>query len=628
MTGTIWARVALIVGLALAAYANSISIPFVLDDQSSVVQNEDIRALGALARVLQPTPNSPTAGRPLVSLSFALNYAAGGLNPAGYHLVNLAFHVLCALAIFGLVRRTLELPSMHDRWGPHASDVAAAVALVWVVHPLTSEVVNYVTQRTESMMALCLLVTMYGAVRAYTSPAGRWEGVAIGACLLGTLCKETIVVTPVLVALFDRLFVVGSWRQAYRERGSLYLGLVASWFVLASLLWSGPRSAVGGFAAGVDVWTYLLNQAVIIVDYLQKTVWPVRLVAFYGWPLPLTLAQVWPQAAFVVALLTATAVACAKAPSSGYLGAWFFITLAPTSSIVPIVTEVGAERRMYLPLAALVTLAVTGIWSVLGRWTDAEATGRAAAWRGWAPAVLALGVASALATATFARNREYATPIALTQTIVDRRPSGVAHHMLGEQLGIANRIDEAIGHLQQAIALGNTRAHFQLGVLLLQRQDMAGATREFEEVVRLSGLPQAMRWLEPPLLDVLQARAFLGQLYAASRRWVDAEIQARAVLARASTHLDARRVLAAALVGQQRWAESITAHRQYLEAQPGDAQARVNLGVALIATGQMDAAIIEFQRAVDADPANPNARRLLEMARQDRAGLAAGAPKP
>jgi len=619
VTGALWARVALIVCAAVATYANSLSIPFVLDDQASVVQNGDIRDLRNLARVLQPTPDSPTAGRPLVSLSFALNYAAGGLDPVGYHLVNLILHTLCALMAFGLVRRTLELPSMRDRWGRVSADVAAAAALLWVVHPLTSEVVNYVTQRTESMAALCLLVTMYGAVRASTSPQGRWDGVAIVACFLGTLCKETIVVTPVLVALFDRLFLVGSWRQAYRDRGSLYLGLMASWFVLAGLLWSGPRSAVGGFSAGVDVWTYLLNQAVVIVDYLQKTIWPVRLVAFYGWPLPLTLAQVWPQAAVVLALLVATAVACVKAPRLGYLGAWFFITLAPTSSFVPIATEVGAERRMYLPLMALATLAVAAAWGLLGRLRALDANHRGTTAPGWASAALTLGVAGGLATATVARNREYATPITLAQTIVDRRPSGVAHHMLGEQLAIANRVDEAVGHLRQAVAQGNTRAHYPLGVLLLQRRDVAGATQQLEEVVRLSGVPQAMRWLEPPLLDVLQARGFLGQIYATERRWADAEVQAREVLAKAPGHPDARRVLGAALVGQQRWAESIDEHRQYLKARPGDAQARVNLGVAFIATGQLDAAIDQFQQAVAADPGNPNARRLLQLAREDRA---------
>ena len=417
---------AIIVAAGVAAYANAILTPFVLDDESSVVQNEDIRQLTNLPRVLFPAFNSPAAGRPLVSLSFALNYAAGGLDPRGYHAVNLALHLLCALLVFGLIRRTLLLPSLA-RWGSGASEIAFGAALLWVVHPLTSEVVNYATQRTESMMALCLLATMYGALRAHTAPEGRWDGLAIAACLLGVLCKETMVVAPVLVLFFDRAYLFQGWREAFRERNSLYMGLLASWFVLASLHWSGPRAAVSGFSAGVEPLTYLFNQAVVIVDYMRLSIWPVDLVAFYGWPQPLTFAQVAVHLAFVATLVAATVVAVLGAPRVGFLGVWFFGILAPTSSIVPIVTEVGAERRMYLPLVALILMVVLALWRITGSRIQ---TG------------VAVALAAVLAVTTAGRNREYATGLSLAQTIVDRRPSGAAHHMLGEQLVNSGRLDE------------------------------------------------------------------------------------------------------------------------------------------------------------------------------------------
>ncbi len=601
---------AIVVAAGVLAYANAIAIPFVLDDESSVVQNSDIRDLTSIGRVLFPASNSPAAGRPLVSLSFALNYAAGGLDPRGYHAVNLALHLLCALLVFGLVRRTLLLPSLADRWGSGASEIGFAVALLWVVHPLTSEVIDYVSQRTESMMALCLLGTMYAALRAHTSPDGPWHGLAIAACLLGVLCKETMVVAPVLVAFFDRAYLTSSWRDAFRERGSLYLGLVASWFVLAALTWSGPRSAVGGFSAGVAPFTYLLNQSTMIVDYLRLSVWPVKLVAFYGWPQPLTVAQVATPLAFVVALVAATIVTFLGAPSAGFLGVWFFGILAPTSSIVPIATEVGAERRMYLPLVAVIVLVVLVMWRVLGSRVQVA---------------LAVVLAAVLAVNTAARNREYASPLALAQTIVERRPSGAAHHMLGEQLANSGRLDEAIVQLQRAVDLGNTRARLHLGRIYLAKGDVAAAGPLLEAVVKQDGVRQPLRWLEPPAIEVLTARLLLGQIYAANRRWTEAEAQARAVLAKVPAHPDARRVLAAALAGQQRWPESIAEHRQYLQLRPGDAQARINLGVSLVATGQLDAAVSEFRLAVQAAPSNATARRLLDLALEDQKRAAAGA---
>ena len=91
---------------------------------------------------------------------------------------------------------------------------------------------------------------------------------------------------------------------------------------------------------------YLLNQAQIITRYLQLTFWPDPLIVFYGWAKPLALGDVLFEGALVVGLLAATVVALIRASKLGYLGAWFFLLLAPTSSVLPITTEVGAERRM------------------------------------------------------------------------------------------------------------------------------------------------------------------------------------------------------------------------------------------------------------------------------------------
>ena len=223
------------------------------------------------------------------------------------------------------------------------------------------------------------------------------------------MCKETMVVAPILVVFYDRAYLVPSWREGIRERGSLYLGLAASWFLLASLNWSGPRAAVGGFGAGITPVTYLLNQSAVIVDYLRLSLWPVDLVAFYGWPQPLTAGEVAVPLAFVATLVAATIVTVIGAPRLGFLGVWFFGILAPTSSILPIATEVGAERRMYLPLVALIAIAVIALWRMAG----SRAT-----------TAVAVVLAVVLATGTAARNREYATGLSLAQTIVDRRPSG------------------------------------------------------------------------------------------------------------------------------------------------------------------------------------------------------------
>jgi tetratricopeptide (TPR) repeat protein len=601
-------RAALIAAVILAAYSNSFRGPFVIDDQASVVQNPDIRNLARLDRVLSPAPDSPVAGRPLVNLTFAVDYALNGLDVAGYHATNLAWHLACAWLLFGVVRRTLALPSMPPAFVEASADLALAVALVWSVHPLTTEVVDYLSQRTESMMACFLLLTLYAAIRSQHSQKGGWHGLSIVACLAGTVCKETIAVTPLLVALYDRVFLYPSWREAARVRGGLYLGLAASWLVLGGIVLSGPRAAVSGFSSGVSVWTYLLNQAAILVDYLRLTVWPSGLVVLYGWPEPLTLGDVLPQALAVVALLGLTVFALIRAPRLGYLGAWCFVALAPTSSIIPIATEVGAERRMYVPLMALAVLAVLGVATVL----------RARAAR---LALLVVAVAG-LGALTMRRNAEYESSITLARTVVDRRPTAVAHHLLGEQLGIAGRMDEAEKELRTAVALGNSRARYQLGALLFDLKRYPEAVAELEAFVALASVPQPFRWLNPPLLDVLTARLRLAQLYALLKRWPDAAAQARTILEVAPRHPEASRLLGLALVGAQVWPEAIAVLRDYLELRPADTASRSNLAVALIASGRLDEAVGELRRAVESDPNDANARRLLRLALDDQRAAA------
>ena len=299
-------RPALIVFAAVIVYCNSLSGPFVFDDRGTIIDNTTIESLSSGA-VFSAPHETPAAGRPVVNISFAVNYAFGGRKVAGYHAVNIAIHLLCGLLVFAIARRAQ--PSLN---------AALAVGLIWAVHPLNTEAVDYITQRTESLMALFYLVTMYGAIRA--SEGGRsqrmWEAAAIVACALGMASKESMVTAPLAVMLYDRAFLFGSIREAIHRRGRLYAGLAMTWLVLGALLWTHPRNLSAGLSAhDADPWTYLLNQAVMITKYLRLVVWPRDLVLYYGWPLPLALRDVLPQALLVVTLLGAAVVRVMAVPA-------------------------------------------------------------------------------------------------------------------------------------------------------------------------------------------------------------------------------------------------------------------------------------------------------------------------
>jgi hypothetical protein len=174
-----------IVLAALAVYYNSFSGPFIYDDVVSITENPTIRHLWPVGRVLSPPVHLPVTGRPLLNLSLALNYALSGDAVWSYHALNLLIHVLAGLTLFGLVRRTLlrqgyggqalQQPVLSKQFGEASMPLAFVVALLWVVHPLQTECVTYVTQRAESLMGLFYLLTLYCFVRGADATGERQE---------------------------------------------------------------------------------------------------------------------------------------------------------------------------------------------------------------------------------------------------------------------------------------------------------------------------------------------------------------------------------------------------------------------------------------------------------------------
>ena len=164
--------------LALAAYANGFSGAFLYDDQSSIVGNPSLsRIWPPWAPLVSPAAGG-TRGRPFANLTFAVNHWLGGLDVQGYHATNIGIHILAGLALFGIMRRTLARPPLAPRFASAAGPLAFAVSALWLVHPLTTESVTYLAQRTECLMGLCYLLTLY-CVYAGRNPARPTGGTCL-----------------------------------------------------------------------------------------------------------------------------------------------------------------------------------------------------------------------------------------------------------------------------------------------------------------------------------------------------------------------------------------------------------------------------------------------------------------
>ena len=422
---------------AFTAYHNSFSGAFLFDDEPAITMNPTLRQLWPVGSVLAPPGGMTVSGRPLLNLSLAVNYALGGTDVRGYHVMNLAIHLLAGLTLFGVARRALGGPVLRDRFGRASLPLAGALALLWTVHPLQTESVTYIIQRAESLMGLFYLLTLYCFVRGAERPAGpsvRWQVLAVAACLAGMATKEAMVTCPVMVLLFDRTFVAGSFREAWRRRRPCYLGLAATWLLLEFLmLGTAGRSGAIGYGINISWWEYALTQFPALVRYLQLSLWPHPLVFEYGpfW----ARHTLTPEMLMVAALAAGTAMALWRRPAVGFLGAWFFVILSPTSSVVPGASQRIVEHRMYLPLAAVMAAVVFGIY------LSACRSGRAEARRCLA---LGLALAAGLGWLTLRRNEDYRSAVAIWSDTVAKRPGNeLAHHALGYALKREGRLAAA-----------------------------------------------------------------------------------------------------------------------------------------------------------------------------------------
>ena len=423
---------------------------FIYDDLREIVGNRRIRGFDGL-----------WGNRPVVMFTLALNYAVGGLDVRGYHLVNLVVHLLAGLTLFGVIRRVAGLPQFNQRAGRRGSLIALATALIWVVHPLQTESVTYIVQRAESLMGLFYLLTLYCVVRGATSArSAPWYACAVLACALGMGSKPVMITAPFVALLFDRAFLAGSFAELFRSRWRLYTGLAGTWVVLfgtgiVAVMFdvSPDRPTTAGFGYdGATPLAYLMTQAGVLVHYLKLCFWPRPLCLDYAWPIASTAGAIVGPVLTIGGLLAASVFAWRRYPWLGFLGLAFFAVLAPTSSIVPF-AHASFEHRMYLPLAAIILIAVVGGHAVLERWYRRfGVTGVVVPWSNGAVVLAAVVVYGSM---TVRRNADYHTAYAMWESVMIHRPQNPRPY--GE---IANIMAE---QGEDELAVGLYRKSLQLG---------------------------------------------------------------------------------------------------------------------------------------------------------------------
>ena len=470
------ALVALIyVAASWLVYGWTLSAPFLLDDQQAIRNNPAIHSL-ALPEALNPPPTDMGfSRRPVANLTMAFNYALGDLRLEGYRAFNLLLHAFNALLLFLLVRfvavRVTGLGARTAWWA------AFFAGLIWVVHPLSTSAVHYLTQRPELLAACAFLAMFCAQARSlFSAHARKWLAAAWLACLVAMGSKESMALLPVLAVLFDRCATRWTWREQFRNRGIYYLLLLATlaWPVLLLINDDSGLALSPGLE---ERWLYFLTVAEGVVRHVSLIIWPSALVFDYGTKLVQGVGEVlWPLAAVVVAGFF-VAWGLWQRSLAAWVGAAVFAVMLPSwINMAP--GQPIAEHRFYLPSGLLIAVLCGSCGAFCARRAALKF-----------PFALLAGIAT-VALAFFGKNRAalYADPAALIEADITAWPRSDRGHMnLGLVLEVQEDYARAARHYEAAMGrpdLANWRPVIALARLRMRAGDEAGAVALAADALR------------------------------------------------------------------------------------------------------------------------------------------------
>lgn len=598
----------IIVAFGLLAYVNSVPNSFVWDDTLLVTGNPDIRSLRNIPRLFISGPFSAIGGnfyRPVQFISYAIDHSFWGLNPFGYHLTNMLIHIANAALVYVL------FSTLTGR-----RKAAFAAALVFVVHPINTEAVTYISGRADllaaffmysSLLLLCSDTSFSSSPRPPTGGEGRVrEFLSLLFFALSLLSKEAALALPLLALLC--LFAYragettggdgqapGSGSSRHFSAGVLILFLTS----LAYLIVRAFLRATGVEYSPPGPYSFamrFLTSFKVILMYL-------RLLAL---PYPLTMERIVPMesslfstAAVLSLLAVLTILACAvavrrRAPVVSFGIAWFFIALLPYMNWFPLNAEM-AEHWLYIPSVGIFLLVAIALERVAP---------------GWVFHIALAAILACLSCLTIARNLDWRDEETIYTVTTVRSPgSPRARYNMGNVYLKKGQVHEAAAEYREALRLKpwDAPSHKNLGNALLQLGRTGEAISEFETAV----------WLEPRSAD---AHTKLGAAYGMSGMNERAVTVLETAVRLDPKNPDARNNLASVYTNMGRFEEARKEYELLIRERPGMLEANFNLGIVYYNLGEREKARSQFRKTLAIRPAFAPAMRWLENMGEQASG--------
>ncbi|MGE0269530.1 MAG: tetratricopeptide repeat protein [Candidatus Omnitrophota bacterium] len=476
-----------ITSLGLGVYVSVVHYPFLGDDLETIARNPSIRNLAApeaFARISTPP------SRLMVFLSFAFNYQLNRLDAAGYHVFNIILHVVNALLVWQLVRLIFKVPKIYlDDLAAHKNWIALFSALIFLMHPVQTQAVTYISGRTTPLAAFFYLASLcfYMKGRQKESGGKRFLILAAIMAVIGMFTHPVMMTLPIMIILMELIFFKSekTLMGAEKDFKIQYLLLILCFTLIIPAFYRfGYEEILGRKLTSVSHdlteetvtgLNYLITQPRVLVTYLKTIFFPVYLNFDYDFRLSKSLIDIPVLTSLAVLFLTVfVAVRFYSASILLFFGIiWFYLTLSVESTLIPL-PNVISEHRLYLPLVGLSLGGVACLFNFSKRYTLNK---------------VVLGIVVVLLGGlTMQRNTVYRSGVALWSDVIRKAPEKVrAYNNLGLAYLGEGKIDEAVKNFEKAVSLNPqyAKAYFNRGRIDQQRGDGPRALELFEKALSI-----------------------------------------------------------------------------------------------------------------------------------------------
>lgn len=527
--------------LGIVIYSNTFQNSFQFDDEESIVKNINITNLSNLKTIWDFWPT-----RFLTYLSISINYHFSKLNIFSYHLFNLIVHLACAILVWWLVYLTVG-------WNLFAF----FCALIFVAHPLQTQAVSYIIQRSTSLATFFYLGCLGLYVKARVLQEEKKSALSIKffyscsfiAGLLAMFSKEMASTLPLIILLYEFTFLKTkktiNWKTVFPFL-LLPLAIPLTMWLSRSVNFLELRR-ITSLPAGISPTQYLLTQFRVILTYFRLLIIPLNQNLDYDYPLAKSAftLQIFTSLLVLILILFLAARLFSKAKLISFGIFWFFITLIPESSIFPI-QDVIVEHRLYLPMVGFSFFLVAGIFYILGARHIKKAV------------ILLLIIVAGYSFLTYQRNLVWKDEFTLWNDVVNKSKN-------------------------------KARSYCNRGIAYFRQGDYARAITDFNQAVSLNP-------------DYAQVYLNRGITYFASGDYAQAISDYNSALKLKPDYADAYTLRGLLYTSQGNYDQAISDYNQAIKINPNTVKAYLNRGIVYGQKGNFNQAVLDYTQAINLKP--------------------------